>query len=180
MLDQPRIFKRSDPDFPTTQAAINHLVAASRVEGEGPLANRPHRFGAGRYPPANPHLSAATATADFPDADRSLIRHIGPLVPRTRLLTLLNERRQADLGASAVPYTMDQLDQALSKLTTPRSNTETSWAHIRKLLAHAHTAGTLDYITEQTVRDFAVVYSLSPKQLMRLLDIVLPEPELAP
>ena len=38
MLDHPRIFRRSDPDFPTTPAIQQRLIEAGRVEGEGPLA----------------------------------------------------------------------------------------------------------------------------------------------
>ena len=34
-------------------------------------------------------------------------------------------------------------------------------------------AGTLDRINEQVINDFAVVFSLSPKHLMRLKDILL-------
>ena len=39
MFDSPRIFPRSDPDFPTTQVVQRHLIDAGRVEGEGPLAS---------------------------------------------------------------------------------------------------------------------------------------------
>lgn len=37
-LDTPRLFRRGDPDFPTTPALQRHLVAARRVAGEGPNA----------------------------------------------------------------------------------------------------------------------------------------------
>jgi hypothetical protein len=47
------------------------------------------------------------------------------------------------------------------------------WAGLRKLLTQAKRAGTLDQIDEQVISDFAVVFSLSPKQLMRLKDILL-------
>lgn len=39
MLDDTRLFRRSDPDFPTTRAVQARLVAAGRVQGEGPLAH---------------------------------------------------------------------------------------------------------------------------------------------
>ena len=42
--------------------------------------------------------------------------------------------------------------------------------------AQAKRAGTLDRINEQVINDFAVVFSLSPKHLMRLKDILL-QPE---
>ena len=38
MLDNTRLFRRGDPDFPTTPAMQARLVAAGRVEGKGPLA----------------------------------------------------------------------------------------------------------------------------------------------
>ena len=37
--------------------------------------------------------------------------------------------------------------------------------------------GTLAQITEPLINDFAVVFSLSPRQLMRLKDILLQQPE---
>lgn len=37
MLDDTRLFCRSDADFPTTRAVQQRLVAAGHVEGEGPL-----------------------------------------------------------------------------------------------------------------------------------------------
>ncbi len=36
--DDLRVFRRSDPDFPTTRAVQRRLVDAGRVDGEGPLA----------------------------------------------------------------------------------------------------------------------------------------------
>ncbi len=37
MLDDTRLFRRSDPDFPTTRTVQQRLITAGRVEGEGPL-----------------------------------------------------------------------------------------------------------------------------------------------
>lgn len=37
MLDDTRLFRRSDPDFPTTRAVQQRLITAGRVAGEGPL-----------------------------------------------------------------------------------------------------------------------------------------------
>ena len=39
MFDNPRIFRRSDPDFPTTPAVQRRLVEAGRVQRERPLAS---------------------------------------------------------------------------------------------------------------------------------------------
>ena len=44
MMNDARLFRRSDPDFPTTRIARNGLIAAGRVVGEGPDAPGPeHR-----------------------------------------------------------------------------------------------------------------------------------------
>ncbi len=65
MLDMPRMFRRSDPDFPTTKALQERLVAAGRVEGEGPLFTT----GIGR---AVPDAQRKTTRLPVPD---------GPAVP---------------------------------------------------------------------------------------------------
>jgi len=52
--DDLRVFRRSDPDFPTTAAARRRLVDMGRVEGEGPLAR-----------PAVPPQPLAPARADI-------------------------------------------------------------------------------------------------------------------
>ncbi len=39
MMSDTRVFRRSDPDFPTTVAVQKRLVAAGRVDGEGPPCN---------------------------------------------------------------------------------------------------------------------------------------------
>jgi hypothetical protein len=44
---------------------------------------------------------------------------------------------------------------------------------MRKLLAHAKATDTLDLITEQVITDFAVVFLLSPNQVIRLQDVLL-------
>jgi len=47
MMDDARLFRRTDPDFPITRAVQQRLVAAGRVEGEGPLAVRAAAASAG-------------------------------------------------------------------------------------------------------------------------------------
>ena len=37
-MSDARLFRRTDPDFPTTKAAHLRLVIAGRVVGEGPLS----------------------------------------------------------------------------------------------------------------------------------------------
>ena len=44
---------------------------------------------------------------------------------------------------------------------------------LRKLLAQARAAGTLDLITDQIIGDFAVVFLLTPNQVIRLKDVLL-------
>jgi hypothetical protein len=41
MMSDTRLFRQSDPDFPTTKAARMRLIAVGRVEGQGPRY-RPH------------------------------------------------------------------------------------------------------------------------------------------
>ena len=53
MFDDTRLFRRNDPDFPTTRAAQQRLIDAGRVEGEGPLARSVRsRAAAMRHAPA--------------------------------------------------------------------------------------------------------------------------------
>ena len=63
MLDTPRIFRRSDPDFPTTQAVQQRLIAAGQVAGEGPLASTPTHALA-RAAHGNTGLPGRPTTAD--------------------------------------------------------------------------------------------------------------------
>ncbi len=41
MMNDTRVFRRSDPDFPTTVALQRRLIANGRVEGEGPYRQPP-------------------------------------------------------------------------------------------------------------------------------------------
>lgn len=66
MMNGKRAFRRSDPDFPTTLAVQKRLIAAGRVEGEGPHVEHP----AGLARPARNH--AASAERPVPD---------GPAIP---------------------------------------------------------------------------------------------------
>ena len=84
MLDQPRVFRRNDPDFPTTTAVQNWLVAKGRVEGEGPLATpsdisppcespRPHRLQGYSRPFTDEAIARLMRAARLP-------RPVGPAV----------------------------------------------------------------------------------------------------
>jgi len=200
MFDSTRIFRRSDPDFPTTRAAQERLVAAGRVQGEGPLAaghagsqrcrlcgcstdNDPE---ADRTIPvcgsckARPEARAARkphTARTFTEADRSLIRKIHGYLPPKQLLAILNDRLRSDLGPNTQAYSMEQLHAEVAAQPDSKPARDHGWAGLRKLLTQARHAGTLDQISEQVINDFAVVFSLSPKQLLRLKDILLPPTE---
>ena len=206
MFDRPRVFRRSDPDFPTTRRLQDGLVAAGRVEGEGPLAPRqaalpqcrfcghgingdpnaelatltcgPCRERQNRLTPQKAQASPPRAARTFTSGDRSLISKIHGYMPPMQLLGILNDRLRSDLGANVQPYGMGQLDAEIAALRASKtggdgSRNETGWAGMRKLLAQARHEGTLDRINEQVVGDFAVVFSLSPKQLIQLKEILL-------
>ena len=195
MLDNPRLFRRTDPDFPTTRAVQERLVVAGRVEGEGPLAsgrNAGQRCrlcgrinsdpeadrtipacGSCKARPDAREARKPQAARGFTEADRSLIRKIHGYMPRMQLLGILNDRLRSDLGPDAQPYSIEQLHGEIAALPGSKAGGDHGWAGLRKLLAQAKRAGTLDQINEQVINDFAVVFSLSPKHLMRLKDILL-------
>ena len=196
MLDDTRLFRRADPDFPTTRALQERLVAAGRVEGEGPLAlarraGQPCRLcgctldndpeadrtipacGSCKTRPGARIARQSPAARAFTEADRSLIRKIHGYMPRMQLLCILNDRLRSDLGPDAQPYRVEQLHAEIAALPVAKPGGDHGWAGLRKLLAQAKRAGTLDRIDEHVINDFAVVFSLSPKHLMRLKDILL-------
>lgn len=115
--------------------------------------------------------SAAAGAREFTAADKSLIRSVQGYMPPRQLLGILNERLVADLGPDAEPYTMEQLHAELQ--TAPGSAGAGDWASLRKLLAQARRQGVLEAVTPQLIDDFAVVFSLSPAQVLRLKDVVL-------
>ena len=199
MFDSPRVFRRSDPDFPITPAVQRRLIEAGLVEGEGPRAAVRHAgqrcrlcgCNIDRDPEADRSILACGSCKSRPDAhasskpdaarafteaDRSLIRKIHGYMPRLQLLGILNDRLRADIGSDAPPYTIEQLHAEIAALPGAKPGGDHGWAGLRKLLTQAKHAGTLDRINEQVISDFAVVFSLSPKHLMRLKDILL-QPE---
>jgi hypothetical protein len=94
-------------------------------------------------------------------------------MPAEQLLRLLNERLVCDLGADAKPYTMEQLYAEIGDAAGAVPVGGHDWASLRKLLAKARRAGVLSPITEQVINDFAVVFSLNTRQVLRLKDIIL-------
>lgn len=200
MMDDTRLFRRSDPDFPTTRVVQQRLVAAGRVHGEGPRAagspsgQRCRLCGCsiGGDPDADRAIPACGSCKARPEAsqpqgsgpgrvftaaDRSLIRKVQGFLPPAQLLGILNDRLRSDLGPDAQPYTVEQLHAEIAAIPGAKASGDHGWAGLRKLLAKARSAGTLDQVNEQVINDFAVVFSLTPRQLMRLKDILLPQAE---
>lgn len=138
-----------------------------------PEAKRLPRDANGRPTPvARPQfgkLGIPTARA-FTVADQALIRNTHGYLPAAQLLRILNERLQADLGAAAPLYTLEQLHAALKACAPPTA--PDNWTGLRQVLAAARASGVLDVITMQTVEDFAVVWQLSPGQLVHLKDVI--------
>lgn len=123
------------------------------------------------YPPPRGH-DAHKAPRPFTAADRSLIKQVQALMPPAQLLGLLNERLLADLGEDAPRYTMEQLHAEIAATAAAIPEVK-DWSGLRKLMGQARRSGLLDKINAQTINDFAVVFSLTPAQVLRLKDAVL-------
>jgi hypothetical protein len=117
----------------------------------------------------------SNAARDFTDAEKALIRKIHGYMPPAQLLGILNERLASDLGPDAMPYSMDQLYAEIGDVIGAASAGPRDWPSLRKLLAQARCAGTLQATNEQVIQDFCIVYSLNSKQAMVLKDILLGE-----
>lgn len=124
-------------------------------------------------PSAVKSARSAGSARDFTPADRALIKKVHGFMPAAQLLMVLNERLAADLGPDAAPYTIDQLHQEIEQSGSPTPNGGHDWPSLRKLLAIARRDGVLSRIDEQRIDDFAVVFSLSPAQVLRLKDVLL-------
>lgn len=92
-------------------------------------------------------------------------------MPAVQLLDILNGRLVADVGASAVPFTLTQLQDEVDK-HVQASASEGDWSSLRRVLAGARSSGLLKAITLQMVDDFAVLWQLSPAQHMKLRDVI--------
>ncbi len=115
----------------------------------------------------------AASAREFTVAEKGLIRKVHGWMPAQQLLAMLNERLVCDLGPDAVPYQMKQLYSEIGDATGATAASGHDWPSLRKLLAKAERDGVLSVISEQTINDFAVVYSLNSKQVMVLKDIIL-------
>lgn len=108
----------------------------------------------------------------FTPADKSLIARVHGYMPALQLLKVLNERLCADLGEDAPPYTAEQLHTEIHTLQRP-STPASGWANVRTRLAEARREGVLQRVSEQTIDDFAVVFSLTAKQVLHMKDVLL-------
>lgn len=108
----------------------------------------------------------------FTPAEKSLITKVHGFMPAQHLLEILNERLVADLGPDEVMHTMEQLYAEIgNQAVVPDGGHD--WSSLRKLLAKAKKDGVLEGVDRQVIDDFAVVFSLSPAQVLRLQDVLL-------
>lgn len=125
--------------------------------------------------PAKPGaLAPRTPAREFTVSDRALIAKLHNVIEPGRLLSLLNDRLCFDLGPGAAPYLMEQLRVEIDRLAAAKASGGLSWTNMRKLLSQAEEDGVLQQIDEQVIKDFAVIFSLNERQLMKLKDILLP------
>jgi hypothetical protein len=198
-----RVIPRDDPDAPTTaalrrrlqiagqlqspvqtaSAAIQHdrcLLCGCNIRNDRVADREIGACGSCKSRPEARRLQAASGTGAsraFTEAEKSLIRKTHGYIPIQQLLGILNERLKNDLGPNALPHTAEQLHAEITKIGGAMPNNGSGWAALRKSLAHAKAAGTLDLITEQIITDFAVVFLLSPNQVIRLQDVLLSREE---
>ena len=116
---------------------------------------------------------SSPAARAFTAAEKALIRKVHGYLPAQKLLEILNERLACDLGPDAAPYTIEQMYAEIGDAAGAAPAGGHDWASLRKLLGRAKQAGVMGAITEQVINDFAVVFSLNPKQALVLKDIVL-------
>lgn len=105
----------------------------------------------------------------FSAGELSLIRKLHGRMPAQQILDILNERLVADMRDDEPPYSLADLRGAVSTAASEPSG----WASLRKRLAEARSTGVLDQVNEQLINDFAVVFSLSAKQVLQLKDVLL-------
>jgi hypothetical protein len=154
----------------------NYLIARGLC---GSCADRPESKQLPRDPMGRPiarprAVPTPSAARAFTPADQSLIKSTHAFMPLAELLNILNLRREADAPATA-PYTMAQLTtelQTLALVTKAAGAEADDWAQLRKLIAQARTTGVLQTISPTTIDDFAIVFQLSPAQVMTLKDVI--------
>lgn len=110
----------------------------------------------------------------FNAAEKSLIARVHGYMAPHQLLDVLNTRLEAD-DPDAIAHTMEQLQAEIraAAADAAEKNGGRDWASLRKLLAGAQRSGLLAKINSQLVDDFAVVFQLTPAQVLRAKDVVL-------
>jgi hypothetical protein len=197
-----RIVAFEDPGGPTTAALrrrleeSGHLPSAGKTTGQVQrhyncllcgcnIGGDPHAdralgaCGTCKSRPEARQLNASNPAGarGFTEADKSLIRKTHGLIPLQQLLGILNDRLRGDLGPNAKPFTAEELHAEIGKVARPAPAAANDWAGLRKLLAQAKKAGTLALITDEVITDFAVVFQLTPNQVIRLKDVLLSHEE---
>lgn len=109
----------------------------------------------------------------FTPADKALIHKVHGYMPAQHLLDLLNERLAADRGPDETPHSMEQLYAEIGTTQDVEHVGEHDWSSLRKLVSGAKRSGVLDLVTRQVIDDFAVVFSLSARQVLQLHDVLL-------
>lgn len=118
--------------------------------------------------PLDPKPAAARS---FTAGEKALIRKVHGYMPSLQLLAVLNERLLCD-SPGAAPFTMEQLHAEIGTADAASAGGQ-DWPSLRKLVAKARREGVLDAVTAQVIDDFAVVFSLSAGQVLRLQDVLL-------
>lgn len=108
----------------------------------------------------------------FTPGEKALIQKVHGYMPAQQLLDILNERLACDLGRDEQQHTMEQLYTEIGTADAVPAGGH-DWSSLRKLLAKARREGVLNGITRQVIEDFAVVFSLTPGQVLRLQDVLL-------
>lgn len=108
----------------------------------------------------------------FTPAEKALIRKVHGYMPAPHLLELLNERLAADRGSDEELHSMEQLYAEIGTVEVQPTG-DHDWSSLRKLVAGARRTGVLDALSRQLIDDFAVVYSLTSGQVLRLHDVLL-------
>ncbi|WP_143516244.1 hypothetical protein [Pusillimonas sp. T2] len=163
-----RLNESEDDDFSTSVCCSCSTRPEAKRLDVGTLPQSELRKDIGNQAPAR----------GFTPAEKALIRKVHGYMPTAQLLSILNERLICDLGPDAGLYTLDQLTAEIGDLTPVTPAGGHDWGSLRKLLAKARRDGLLELISEQTINDFAVVFSLNAKQVLNLKDIVLPAKEM--
>lgn len=158
---------------------VSFLINGGQPNMPPPAPGAVHRHslddGPGRAKSVPPATAAAAQQSprDFTAGDKALIRRVHAYMNPLQLLGVLNTRLTCDLGDGAVLYTVEQLRAEIAGVTSAMPAAGTGWGALRKLLANARRNGVLEKIDEQRIDDFAVVFSLTQKQVISLKDILL-------